>query len=75
MAMKIEDLLKQINELQNEPLNTDQSSESRIGNQGSADFSLFMLGGVLVIAPKVFLPMVTLLCLNTASLVDLLSDI
>ena len=38
MAMKIEDLLKQINQLQNETLNTEQAlQESQVGNQGSAN--------------------------------------
>ena len=38
MAMKIEDLLKQINQLQNETLNTEQAlQESQIGHQGSAN--------------------------------------
>ena len=38
MAMKIEDLLKQINQLQNETLNTEQAvQESQVGHQGSAN--------------------------------------
>ena len=36
--MKIEDLLKQINQLQNETLNTEQAlQESQVGHQGSAN--------------------------------------
>ena len=38
MAMKIEDLLKQINQLQNETLHTEQAlQESQIGHQGSTN--------------------------------------
>ena len=38
MAMKIEDLLKQINQLQNETLNTEHAiQESQVGHQGSAN--------------------------------------
>ena len=38
MAMKIEDLLKQINQLQNETLNTEQAlQESQVGHKGSAN--------------------------------------
>ena len=36
MAMKIEDLLKQINDLQNDPSYQNQTlQESQVGNQGS----------------------------------------